>query len=137
MQLQLPFASKQMPDGKKLFRRKHGYTLTLAASGSTTYTITVPYTAAKINEAEILWAPEGVSVDMKVKDSTTGTYTTVSNATLSQFGYSVAVAKDFFHDYSQYDADVFLNMQLEFTFTNASTTEKIIGINVTFHEITS
>lgn len=131
----LPFASKKIGNNKKLFRRKHGYALTLAASGITTYTVTVPYLQAKINEAEIVWAPEGVIVDMKVKDSTSGTYTTVPNYILSQYGYSVVVSKDFFKDTSQYDADVYVGMQLEFTFNNSSETSKVIGLNIVFHEI--
>lgn len=135
MNLQLPFASKELPNGKKLYRRVHGYTFTLAASSNTTYTVTVPYAEAKINEAEILWAPEGVTVNMKVKDSTSGTYSGVSNYVLNQFGYNVVISKDIFKDISPYDADVYLNMQLEFEFANASATEKTIGLNVVFHEI--
>lgn len=129
------FAEKNLANGKKLFRRKHGYVLTLNASGSTTHTITVPYTAAKINEAEILWAPEGVKLSMKVKDTVTGTFSGVPNYVLNQFGFDVAVAKDFYSDYSQYDADVYGGMQIEFTFTNLTTVEKQIGINLVFHEI--
>lgn len=129
------FAEKNLANGKKLFRRKHGYTLTLAASGTTTYTITVPYVTAKINEAEILWAPEGVSLNMKVKDSATGTFSGVPNYVLNQFGFNVVLSKDFYSDYSQYDADVYGSMQIEFTFTNNSGIEKQIGINLVFHEI--
>lgn len=135
MYLQLPFASKELPSGKKLFRRVHGYTFTLAASGTTTYTVTVPYAECKINEAEIIWAPEGVSVNMRVKDSTGGTYSGTPNLTLNQFGFNVIISKDAYKDASPYDADVFLNMQLEFEFTNSSSTEKTIGLNVVFHEI--
>ncbi len=135
MFLPLPFASKELPSGKKLYRRKHGYSLTLNANGDTVYTITVPYLEAKINEAEIIHCPEGVTLDMKVKDSTTGTYTGTPNYLLNQFGFNINVGKDLFSDKSDYDADVFTGMQLEFTFHNSTATSKEIGINIVFHEI--
>lgn len=135
MQLILPFSAKELANGKKLYRRKHGYMLSLSASGNTTHIITVPYNHAKINEAEILWAPEGVCVNMIIKDSTVGPYKGIPNAVLSQYGSNVVVAKDLYVDTSPYDADVYLNMQIEFTFTNASATSKNIGINIVFHEV--
>lgn len=130
-----PFANKELINGKKLFRRKHGYTFTLAASGDTVKSITVPYAIAKVNEAEVMWAPEGVTVNMKVKDTAAGNYTGVPNHVLSQYGYSVAVSKDHYVDESQYDATVYIGMILEFTFTNSSVTEKTIAVNITFHEV--
>lgn len=137
MMLPLPFASKQMPDGKKLYRRKHGYQVTLSASGSTFLIITCPYATAKINEAEILWAPEGVTLNMKIKDSVTGTYTTVPNYPLNQFGFTVNVATTYFQDISAYDADIFQGMQIEFEFINNNGITKPIGINMVFHEVVS
>lgn len=135
MNLQLPFCSKELPNGKKLYRHKYGYSFSLAANGTTVYNITVPYTACKINEAEILWAPEGVSVDMKIKDTASGTYSTVPNYTFAQYGYSVMIAADYYKDVSQYDADVYSGMILEFTFNNTSATSKTIGLNMIFHEV--
>ncbi len=135
MQLQLPFCSKELPNGKKLYRNKHGYTFTLEASTTTVYSITVPYTECKINEAEVLWAPEGVTLDMKIKDTSTGTYSTVPDYVFAQYSHGVVVAKDFYRDISQYDADVYSGMILEFTLTNSSETEKTVGINITFHKV--
>jgi hypothetical protein len=135
MNLPLPFASKELPNGKKLFRRKIGYTFTLPASSDYVQSITVPYSACKINEAEVLWAPEGVTVDMKVKDTPAGSYTGVANALLNQYGTNVVIASDFFRDISPYDADVYLGMVLEFTFHNSSATSKVMGLNIVFHEV--
>lgn len=135
MQLQLPFCAKELPNGKKLYRRKRGYTFTLNASTTTVHTITVPYSEAKINEVELLWFPEGITVDMKVKDSTTGTYSTIPNYTFNQFGFNVVIEKDFYKDLSQYDADVYMNMQIEFTFTNSTEISKTVGLNMIFHEV--
>lgn len=131
----LPFATKELSNGKKLFRRKHGYKFSLDSSGTTTYKITVPYNACKINEAEFLDFPKGVSVLMKVLDSTTGTYTTVPNAVLNQYGFDALIAKDFYRDTSPYDADCFLGMQLEFIFSHAANISDEVGLNMTFHEV--
>lgn len=135
MNLTLPFCAKELPTGEKLFRRKKGLTFTLAATGETVVQIAVPYAKAKINEAEIFWAPEGVSAVMKVKDTATGTYSTIPNYVLNEYGHDVNIAKDYYRDISPYDADVRVGMVLEFTFTNRSGVEKLMGLNTVFHEV--
>jgi hypothetical protein len=135
MNLQLPFASKELPNGKKLYRRKHGYLVTLAANGNTEKLIEVPYVSAKINEAEIVWAPEGVSVDMMVIDNALGTFSGTPNATLDQFGFDVAIEVNHFKDISQYDADVYQSMVIKFVLKNPTATTKTVGINMVFHEV--
>jgi len=135
MFLSVPFASKELPNGKKLFRRAHGYTIQLVANGDATLTVTVPYAACKINKAEVIGCPEGVKVDLKILDSTTGTYTGVSNYQLNQFGFDINISKDFFEDHSPYDADLFVNMQVVFVFKNSTDSTKTIGVNIPFHEV--
>ncbi len=135
MNLMLPFCSKNMPDGKRLFRRKHGYTFTLDAEGDTVLEITVPYAHCKIQEADLVWFPEGVTARMKVLDSTAGTYSGTPNLVLNEYGSDVVIAKDYFHDKSPYDADVYQNMVLQITFTNPTEVTKRVGMNVVFHEV--
>lgn len=135
MQLRLPFCAKELPGGEKLYRRAHGYTVTLAPNGSTTLIIHVPYNACKINEAEVIGCCAGVSVDIKVLDSTSGTYTGVPSYMLNQFGFNVNIAKDYYKDLSPYDADLRLNMQIQFTFINSSSDTPTLGVNVPFHEV--
>lgn len=127
-----PFSSKSLPTGEKLFRRKHGYTLSCVA-GVNTLLILVPYDRAKVNELEILNAPVGCTVDLKVLDTATGTLTTIPNYQLNQFGFDVNISKDYFKDVSQYDADVFRDMQIEIKIT--SPTVFTAGINIVFHEV--
>ena len=66
MQLGLPFNSKELPDGKKLYRRVHGIQATLAADGNTEIEFLVPYNWCKITGARLLWFPEGVKADFFV-----------------------------------------------------------------------
>lgn len=135
MNLMLPFCSKELPNGKKLYRKKHGYTITLAANGDTVLSISVPYTQCKVMDAEILWCPEGVTVDMKIKDTPQGTYSGTPNQLLGQHGFAVAVRESFHHDISPYDAELYLGMVIEFTLHNSTATEKTIAVNVPFHEV--
>lgn len=134
MNLNLPFTSKDLPNGKRLKRRKHGYTHTLT-TGTSSMEIVVPYAHAKINQAEIVWAPEGLTCNFKVLDTAIGTYSTVPDFLLEQFGFNVNVAKDFFTDISQYEADMYAGMRIKIEFNNTSIVEKTIGINVVFHEV--
>lgn len=135
MNLQLPFCAKDLPTGEKLFRRKKGVIFTINATGETVVTMAVPYAKAKINEAEILWAPEGLTAAMKIKDTAAGTYSGSPNYVLNQYGDNVLIGKDFWKDVSQYDADVRIGMILEFTFTNHGGITKDMGLNMVFHEL--
>jgi hypothetical protein len=136
MNLQLPFASKQLPTGEKLKRKTYGLTFTLPASGSITVPFTIPLAWAKMNEVEVLWAPEGVKAVMNVKDNAAGTYSAIPNALLDSFGYDVNIAKDYWKGKSEYDADVYAGMILEFVIENTSSTSKTVGINIVLHQVT-
>jgi hypothetical protein len=135
MNLMLPFASKDLPNGKRLYRRTNGMTLTLPSSDSIVVSYTCPYAQAKINEVEVLWCPEGVTAQMRVKDTAAGTYSTVPNAVLDTFGSAVNIAKDYWKGRSEYDADIYGGMVLEFSITNLSSESKLVGINMVFHEV--
>ena len=134
MFLPLPFSSKDLPDGKKLFRRKHGYVHTLSEGGSSVLLIAAPYGVQKINEAEIVNSPELLRCDFKILDSVSGLYSSIPNRLLNQFGFGIVVSKDFFQDISAYDAELLVGMQIEITFYNPGPSRDI-GINIVFHEV--
>lgn len=131
----LPFASKDLPDGRKLYRRKHGYSTNCAASADTDLVVSVPYDAAKINEIEIIGCPVGTKIDLKVLDTPTGTVSTYANYMLNQFGFDVRMPADFYRDHSQYDADVIKDMQIKITIKNTTADAFDAFINIVFHEI--
>ena len=135
MNLLLPFCSKELSDGKKLYRKKHGYTFNLDASGTTTFTITNTYARAKIMDAFFLWFPEGCTYNFKIKDTAAGTYSGYPNAVLGQHSFSVAIAKDIDHDSSPYDADIYVGMILEITIIGPVDNTKLVAVNVPFHEV--
>ena len=123
---QPPFADKEIP-GYKLYRRVHGQTKTLAASGTTEVTLTVPYTLCKIDEIQMYWFPEGVVSDFTVEHPIAGV--------LSQHGFTVPVAKDYAEDCSEYDATLQAGLILKMTFTNNGGTTKDIGVAFVLHEM--
>lgn len=129
-----PFASKSLKDGK-LFRRLHGVTANLAASGDTTVEYSVPYSRCKITGIQIVWAPEGVTVDLEVLDTPSGAISSVPNLKLNQFGFNAPISEGFHKDVSSYDADLIKDMKIRLTFHNSSQTSKLIGIGLILHEI--
>jgi len=129
-----PFASKKIESGS-LYRRKHGYSGTVPANSTTTINIVVPYGKCKINGLEIINCSEGDSCDLKVLDSATGSYTTIPNYLLNQFGFNVNLPHGVYQDYSKYDAEVYIGMQLSIEYTNSTGSSKDLLINIPFHEI--
>lgn len=135
MFLPLPFASKIMPDGKILKRRTIGFTFLLTAQAQTTYEYTVTYGHCKINQVEVFYCQENTTAMMRVRDSIAGTYSGVSNAILDTFGNNVNIGKDYWIGRSEYDADLYAGMVLEFVFNSLADTDKTIGINIILHEV--
>lgn len=121
-----PFADKTIP-GYKLYRRVHGETATLAASGTTTIDFTVPYTLCKIDEIQMYWFPEGVTLDFTVRHPIAGE--------VSKHGYGVPVAADYGEDASSYDATLQAGLILRLEFTNSTATTKTIGAAFVLHEM--
>ncbi len=129
----LPFASKTM-GSKKLYKRVHGISNNLSL-GDNTILFTVPYAWAKITGIELINGVAGDVISLYVLDSTTGTYSTIPNYSLNQFGFSVNVAPNFYEHKSEFDADLYLGMQLKIVYT--STASNTVGINIILNEMKS
>jgi hypothetical protein len=132
VKLQVPFASKTLPNGNKLFKRYHGIQ-SVVSVGANDVIYTVPYPQVKIVGVDILYAEALDTVDFYVLDTITGTYSTIPNYTLNQFGFSVNVSKDFFRQESNYDADLYAGMQIKIVYNSQSA--KTIGINFNMSEV--
>lgn len=141
-----PFHSKELTDiQKKLFRRAHGIKATLNASGDTQIELTVPYNWAKITTIEIVDLPEVMQADLTVHADVNGDFKTsvdgtvistgVSKYKLNQFGFDVNIAKNYYKDHSEYDADLFLGMIIRITIKNLTNLTPTIGVNFTLHEV--
>lgn len=128
----VPFAAKNLPDGKKLFARTHGKKFTLTA-GSNTIDFDIPYAQAKLTGLEIINGEAGDNIDFFILDDDVGTYSTVPNYVLNQFGYDVNVPKDYYVRESNYDADLYLNMCISMAYYSESA--KDVYINYILHEV--
>lgn len=127
-----PFATKNLEDGKKIFKRVHGVQQTLTTSNETIEFI-VPYTQAKITGLEIIGANIGDVADFNVYDNAAGTISGTPNLKLNQFGFNVNISKDFHKETSKYDADLIQGMKLEVDYTG--TINQLVCINFILHEV--
>lgn len=129
------FTSKTIKTGgvtKSLFRRVTGIKSSLSI-GENTILFTVPYAWVKVTGAQMIGGEIGDTSNFMVLDSTAGTYTGVPNYQLNQFGFNVNIAKDFFESRSQFDADLYVGMQIKLVYTSISA--KTIGINFILDEV--
>ena len=129
---QPPFAAKQLSNGKKLFSRVHGESYSVTA-GSNILDYSIPYPQVKFNELEIIGAELGDIATLRIKDDSTGTYSTVPNYTLNTFGVDVNCAKDYYDRSSNYDADLYYGMRIYIEFESVSA--KTVYINYILHEL--
>ena len=131
-----PFASKTLPDGSKLYKRKHGKAGVSVAPGTTESVVfTVPYINCKITGVEVVGSQEGDQVDFYILDTPTGTVSSFPNFILNQFGFGVFVTSGIFREGSSYDADLFQGLQLRMDYTNNGQSAVTPNFNITLHEV--
>jgi hypothetical protein len=127
-----PFASKVLPNGKKLYKREHGIQASLS-TGNNNIFFTIPYPWVKIIGIEIFGGEHLDYCDLMILDSSTGTYSGVANYQLNQFGYTVNVAAGEYEEENAYDADLYQGMQIKIVYNSQSA--KTICINFNLSEV--
>lgn len=126
------FKDKVLPDGKKLYNRTTGKKFT-AIQGFNIFTFAIPFTQMKFTGIEVINCEIGDKVDLFVTDDATGSYTTVPNYELNQFGFEVNMPDKFYTRESNYDADLFQGMIVKAVYNSASA--KDVYINYLIHEV--
>lgn len=126
-----PFAAKTL-GSKKLYKRIQGISVAIVR-GSNDILFTIPFPWVKITGLDVIGSENLDTVSMYVLDTVTGTYSTVPNYMLNQFGFNVNVSKDTYSYHSEFDADLFQNMQIKITYNSVS--DKTIGINFILNEV--
>lgn len=126
-----PFAAKTIGT-KKLYKRVTGIQASVIA-GITDVLFTIPYSWAKITGIEIVGGAILDKISLFVLDSAAGNYTGSANATLNQFGFNVNVNKDYYINTSEFDADLYLNMQIKVSYNTP--VAKTIGLNFILNEV--
>lgn len=126
------YSNKTLPDGKKLYARNTGKQFSVSA-GSNVLTYTATYAHAKLVGVEVINAEALDYVDLKVRDTASGTYSGYPNVVLNQFAYTHNIPKDYYIRLSRFDADLYVNMVIEITYNSVSA--KTIGINFIMDEV--
>lgn len=121
-------------DKANLFFRGQGITGNATANQVTNFIFTVPYAKCKINGVEILGGVFGAKCNLKILDSTTGTYTGTPNALLNQFGYDWNIRPNCMPIVLPYDADLLQGMQILIEYENNDSLDTSIAINFYLHE---
>jgi hypothetical protein len=125
------FASKSF-GAKALFKRVVGKQFALTTGDNILlYTETFPW--VKFMALEIINGEVGDTCSLYVLDTENGTYSTVPNYPLNQFGYAANIAAGFYQHKSEFDADVYAGLQLKIVYTSVSA--KTVGINYVMNEV--
>lgn len=141
IQFETPFLPKTVND-KKLFKRVHGVESDLILANSIGYlTLVVPYDTCKFTGAVIINTDVGDKVDFLVLDTPTnsisgldiGTYG--ANTPLNQFGIDVYMKDGSYKNTSEYDADLFKDMEIYCVYYNNTNSDKKVQMNVDLHEV--
>ena len=98
------FASKTLGT-KKLYKRVQGIQQACTL-GDNTILFTIPFPWVKITGIEVIAGEALDKISLFVLDTLMGTYSTIPNYTLNQFGYLVNVSKDYYEHKSEFDADL-------------------------------
>lgn len=135
------FASKTTADGKSLYKRVHGATFNVPNGVTTICQFTIPYAHCKIEAMEIINATTGDSMNFKVLDTATNTYSGLdvgtygANFLLNQFGFNVYPVEGGYTHQSQYDADLYSGMVVEIEYSNNDANTKDVYINYVLNEV--
>ena len=126
-----PFASNVIPEGS-LYKRMMGSVFTVVI-GQNNCDFSVPYPVMKIKGLKVINCSFGDSANLKILDDASGTYSTVPNYLLNQFGFNVPMPAGTCSDSCNYDADLYFGMIVRLEFTSISA--KTIGVHYDLHEV--
>lgn len=129
-----PFASKVLPNGKKLYTRVNGVQASVSGAPDN-IDFVIPYDNCKLTGIEIIGGNAGDTVNLKVLDTPTGTVSGVANYMLNQFGFDVNVSKDYYKRDSAYDADLIKDMKIRIEYDSAAALPIPVYINFILHEV--
>jgi len=124
------FASKD-----NLHFRGKGLKQSIAANGGTyifDHTVTFE---CKFNGLELLYALGDDTAELKILDDSNGTYSTVPNYTLDQFGYTWNVGKEYYKKELEYEAHLYPGMRIVVEYTNNYTSAVNIAVNFNIHKV--
>lgn len=128
----LPAFASKMLGTKKLYKRVVGIKSDVSVGDNVIdWTQTFPW--AKFMEIQFFNCEIGDYVDLEIYDTSTGTYSTIPNYKLNQFGFAANLCKEFYSHKSEFDADIYVGMIIRIIYHSVSA--KNIGINFVMNEV--
>ena len=112
----------------------HGVNCTAAPSTTSNCDFTIPYSHVKFNGIEIINGQIGDYTNLKIVDTATGTYSTVPNYTLNQFGYTWYLKAEPTKEILPYVSDLYQGMIIRVEYNNASAQARTIYVNFYIHQ---
>lgn len=125
------FASKTIGD-KRLFKRVVGMSVDVTV-GVTDILWTCSFPWVKFMAIEIANCSAMDSISLYVLDTVTGTYSTVPNCILNQFGFGAVLSEGSYKHSSEFDADLYSGLQIKIVYTSVSI--KTVGVNFVMNEV--
>lgn len=119
---------------KKLYKRVTGIQTAVTTGVQDAY-YTIPFAWCKITGLQVVGSEGLDKASFWVLDSTAGNYSGYPNYPLNQFGFAVNICKDFYEYHSEFDADLYQNMQVRIQYTSVS--DKTVGFNFILNEVKS
>lgn len=128
-----PFASKTLVNGKALFKRLTGISFAVTAGSNNLTWTQSACPLVKILGIEVINAEIGDICSFYILDSATGAYSGIANYPLNQFAFNVNIAPGYYRYASEYDSDLYQNLQIKFVYNSVSA--KTIYINLDMNEV--
>lgn len=131
-----PLSSNIDTTGKKLFARMTGIpAVSVPANSSHDFDYILTYDEVKINSTEVIGCNAHDTVDFMIYDTDTGTYTTVPNFLLNQYGFGVNLKQDFHSFHSEYPGTLNVGMKVRVRYHNNSNSATTVSVNLRIHEL--
>jgi len=114
--------------------RGAGVSATLTAGEEKTIELPVSWAKAELTGVEIMGGSLGDNVQLKILDTTTGSYSTIPNYMLNQFGYDWNLPGTFYRKELPYYATLYQGMRVAVVYKNNSADGTEVFINFDIHE---
>jgi hypothetical protein len=124
------FASKD-----NLHFRGQGLKHTIAGGDTYSFDYVIPHAQCEFNGVEILYAEGKDVVNLKILDTSTGTYSTIPDFILDQFGTAWNVSKEVCIKELDYNATLYQGMRIVVEYTNNHTAAVEIAVNLNIHKV--
>tara|TARA_R110000868_G_C10972548_1_gene770422 strand:- start:15806 stop:16237 length:432 start_codon:yes stop_codon:yes gene_type:complete len=127
--------------GETAFKKVTGTKKVIAANSTENIELTFPFTKGLIKGAKIINTHIGDSLNFKIKDTATNTYSQApievfgANIVLNQFGFDVYLTNESLEDTAEFAGELYSGMILCCEYTNNTNESKTVYMNADIYEL--